>query len=140
MVAPTEAKSNSAPVKAQARATAAAHRATDSAVSATVTITLEMMRQGLDIEQIARQRDYKTTTVVNHVIKAAEAKQADIDFSAYLDGALLPVIHTVSETEDWRSGLKQFRDAVLRLYPGSRIKYDTLKMNIAYLIQKGDLE
>ncbi|MBH25255.1 MAG: hypothetical protein CMH57_12550 [Myxococcales bacterium] len=128
-------------VQAHTRAQAAAHRsAADTSVSATVSITLEMMRQGLDVEQIARQRNVKTTTIVNHVIKAAEEQQADIDFSAYLDGALLPVIHTVAEKEDWREGLRQFREEVLKLYPGSRIKYDILKMNIAYLIQKGELE
>ncbi|MEL6181468.1 MAG: helix-turn-helix domain-containing protein, partial [Myxococcota bacterium] len=130
-----------ASVQAHNKAQTVAHRnSSSSPLSATITITLEMMRQGLDVEQIARQRQVKTTTIVNHVVKAAEKGEADIDFSAYLDGALLPVIRTVAESSAWRTGLKSFRDEVLKLYPGSRVAYDTLKMNIAYLIQEGSME
>jgi ATP-dependent DNA helicase RecQ len=105
----------------------------------TVTQTLAMLISGKDVWEVAREREVKTTTVTKHLITAVRAgAAAELNFQPWLDGALLPVVRTVAERQNWEEGLRDFRDEVHDAL-GYKVRYEDIKVHLAYLIQAGEL-
>lgn len=113
--------------------------APESVHAPTVFATVALHNGGLDYEAIALERSIKSETVVRHLYDAAVA-DTSIDITRYLDGGLLPVIRTVAETMPWKGQLKVFRDTVSAQLRGATVSYAVLRLNIAYLVQQGELE
>ncbi len=110
-------------------------------VTSTVAQTLAMLMDGKTIKEIASEREIKDQTVVRHVIKGARVGATkELDFEPYLDGAMLPVLRTLTESMEWEGNLKEFRDAVSEQLGGRRVEYNLMRMNLAYLIDQGELE
>jgi uncharacterized protein YpbB len=109
------------------------------ALTQTVMTTLAMLISGKDLWAVAHERDVKPATITAHVITAARAgAAADLDFTPYLDGAILPAVRTTAEARDWEAGLREFRDEINQAL-GRKISYEVLKMHIAWLIRQGEL-
>jgi hypothetical protein len=98
-----------------------------------------MLISGKDVWEVAREREVKTTTVTKHLITAVRAgAAAELNFQPWLDGALLPVVRTVAERQNWEEGLRDFRDEVHDAL-GYKVRYEDIKVHLAYLIQAGEL-
>ncbi len=107
---------------------------------ASISTTLELVKEGLDVETIASQRGVKVQTIVGHIVSACESGEAkDLDLTPWLDGRLLPVVRAVADEISWRGQLKTFRDAVVLQTGGGRLTYESLRIHLAYLLQQGEL-
>lgn len=112
----------------------------EGALSATAATTLRLLVQGKTVYEVARDRDLKTRTVLAHLMAAAEAGLAgDIDVSADIDGALLPVVRAVADEVGWPAPLKSMRQAIIAAYPGAQPSYDRLMIHLIHLVQQGEL-
>lgn len=116
-----------------------AERGDSQALTTTVSQTLAMLMSGKDVWEVAREREVKTTTITKHLITAVRAGAAsELNFQPWLDGALLPVVRSVAEGHNWEEGLRDFREEVHNAL-GYKVRYEDIKVHLAYLIQAGEL-
>lgn len=119
---------------------AAADRLAGRGVTQTVALTIATLMTGQSLKEVAQARELKAQTVVRHVIRGARAGVLDeLDFKPYLDQAMIQELRTLGNEMSWEQGLKEFRETLSERLGGRSLSYDLIKMNIAYLIQQGDL-
>ncbi|OUR65833.1 ATP-dependent DNA helicase RecQ [Methylophaga sp. 42_25_T18] len=83
-------------------------------LSATVNETLVLFDQGLKIDEIAKQRDVKSTTIYTHLADAIEAGLLDVrDVTGLSDAAYNEIVAMMESQEDLEKGrLKPVFDAL----------------------------
>jgi len=86
----------------------------DNRLSATVNETLILFEQGINIDDIAKQRDVKTTTVYTHLADAIEVGLLDVrEVTGLSDAQYNEIVFMMESQEDLEKGrLKPVFDAL----------------------------